>query len=306
MMKRALKVRIVLAALLLQFIPNANAAPIIAFNGLLTGCDTVFSGNNTYAVRMKAYATTTLTAININVGSGLNGNWSTTKYWVVSHNPTSTMPGVILETFTADSTSGSGVNTLVRFTGSYTLNAGTQFYILPSVSFSTFPVCYSNSPPTANLFPNVGINVDTSTSNTNSYWNKVISTGPFPGPNSYSWSAPGSVTQIWQMSLESAAPAPVNVSLAADGGNQISTYRTAFGITATVDTSSRVTFYQSGKKIAGCINILSSGGFANCQWRPTVKGTSTITAIAKPVSGSYTQGSAQPIRILVKPRTSIR
>lgn len=292
--------------LIFTLMPSAHAAPVIVFNGLFNGCVNVFTGNNTYAVRMRASSTTKVSGININVGSGLNSNWSTTNYWIVSHNNSTNMPGVILETFTADATNGSGANTTVHFSGSYTINAGTLFYLLPSVSFSTFPVCYTNAPPTADLIPNVGLNVDTSTSLTNTSWNKVISTGPFPGQNSSSWSTPSNVTQIWQLSIEASPPVAVSAALSVSGGNQIATYKTNQGITVSVDTPSRVTFMQNGKRIANCINILSSAGVATCNWKPTSMGSIALSAIAKPISTSYLTGSTPVVGVLIQPRTTIR
>ena len=184
---RSREISALILVLVLQMSPNAQAAASsIAFNGLPSGCVNAFTGDNIYGNRFLAYNTTTITGININVGNYLNSNWSTTKYWIASYNSGTDRPGVILETFTADATTGSGINTLVHFTGNYTFTAGTKFYIYPSVSFSSFPTCYSNSPPAANLFPNNGINVDTSTTLSNATWTKAFITGGWPGANSTS------------------------------------------------------------------------------------------------------------------------
>ena len=294
-------------SLILQLMPNAQAAATVIFDGLMSGCNTLFTGNNIYSNRFLANANTTITGINVNVGSGLNSNWSTTKYWITSYNQSTDRPGVILDTFTANTTSGSGANTLVKFTGSYTLSAGTKFYVYPNVSFSTFPVCYSNTPPTANNFPSNGVNVDTTTTLTNSTWTKAfMSSGGWPGANSSLWSINNNQAQIWQLSFESNASIPLSVSLALAGGGKTAIYRTAQSIYATVDTPAYVTFYSNGKKISGCIKILSSAGTANCTWKPSLRGTNLLKAQAQPISSSYTANTTNNLEVFVSSRIITR
>jgi len=272
----------------------------------MTGCPTLYSGAAIYGNRLIANTATTITGINVRVGTGLNSNWSTTKYWITSYNSSTDRPGVILETFTANSNSGSGSDTVVNFTGSYTLAAGTKFYVFPNVTFSTFPVCYSNSPPAANLLPNLGVNVDTTTTLSNATWTKAFISSLWPGANSSSWSINNSQAQLWALSLETTGSAPVNVSLTLAGAGRTAIYRTSKTITATVDTDAYVTFYSNGKKIAGCINVLSSAGTATCSWKPSSKGTAVLTASARPISGSFTQNISGRFDVLVSPRVLIR
>jgi hypothetical protein len=292
----------VILALLFQIPPSAQAAPTVVFNGLMTGCDIVFTGSSIYANRLLASTTTTITGINIKVGTGLNSNWSTTKYWIVSYNSSTDRPGVILETFTANSTSGSGASTLVNFTGSYTLTAGTKFYVFPNVTFNTFPVCYSNAPPAANTLPNAGINVDTTTTLSNATWTKAFISGVWPGANSSSWSINNSQAQLWALSLESNPSVPINVTLALASGGRTAFFRTSQSITATVDTPAYVTFYNNGKKISGCINVLSSAGSATCAWKPSTRGFVQLNAQAKPISGSYIENTTGKLEVLVSQR----
>lgn len=293
---------VIILALLLQLSPSALAVPTVVFNGLMSGCDIVFSGGAIYANRLLASTTTTITGINIKVGTGLNSNWSTTKYWITSYNPSTDRPGVILETFTANATSGSGASTLVNFTGSYTLTAGTKFYVYPNVSFSTFPVCYSNTPPAANLLPNNGINVDTTTTLSNSTWTKAFINGVWPGANSSSWSINNSQAQLWALSLESSASVPISVTLALADGGRTAIFRTSQSITASVDTPAYVTFYNNGKRIPKCINVLSSGGSATCSWKPSTRGSVQLKAQARPISASYTQNATGNLEVSVTPR----
>ncbi len=293
-------------SLLLQVLPSSSAAgPTIAFNGLMTTCNILFSSNNIYVNRFVANKAITITGLNINVGTSANTNWATTVYYLFSNNTSTNAPGNNLATFTSDRTSGTGGNTVVHFTGSYSLAQGTKFFLVPSVSYSTFPVCYSNSPPTADLFPNNGINVDTSTSLTNSSWHKAYVAGGLPAPNS-TWTVNFSAPQIWQLSIESGVLVAMSVSLALADGSSFATYRSPSTINATVNTASTVTFTQNGKKIPNCINVASSAGVATCSWRPSQRGANTLSAIAKPTGGGYLQGSAEGLRVLVTNRSNSR
>ena len=80
---------------------------------------------------------------------------------------------------------------------------------------------------------------------------------------------------------------PVSVTVTPTSGGFERTVRTPFQLTATLsDAGGRVTFYQQGKKIAGCIQILTATTTATCTWSPTVKGSIAITATVSPTSSA--------------------
>lgn len=59
-------------------------------------------------------------------------------------------------------------------------------------------------------------------------------------------------------------------------------------VTASVDTSSRITFLANGKRIGGCISKLTTGSgpyTAQCQWKPTTRGNIKISFYVVPVGG---------------------
>jgi hypothetical protein len=296
----------IVMSLVLQILPNSNAAVSVVYNGLLDTCHIVFSSNNIFVNRLVSRTTTNITGINVRVGTGLNSNWTTTTYSIFSNHPTNNKPGEPLATFTSDSTTGTGLSTIVHFTGSYTITSGMKFYVIPSVSAATFPVCYTNSPPTADLIPNLGINVDTSTSNTNANWNKVYIGASTPPTNSPLWTINDYAPQIWEISLESSPPSTqVNVTISSASGS-IAIFRKTNVLSASVDTPSKVTFYQGSKKISGCVKVTSVAGSASCSWKPSNHGNILITAQAEPISSSYLKGTSTALTISTVARSTAR
>lgn len=82
------------------------------------------------------------------------------------------------------------------------------------------------------------------------------------------------------------------------------TYRTTISITATVDQPGKVTFYSKGKRIAGCIGIPVVSNTASCNWKPTQRGSQTISATLNPNNG-YESSSGQ-LSVTVVSRTDAR
>ena len=62
-------------------------------------------------------------------------------------------------------------------------------------------------------------------------------------------------------------------------------FRTATTITANTSTSGKVTFYAFGKRIPGCINVVTSANVATCNWKPSVHGQIPLSASFVPNSG---------------------
>lgn len=64
-------------------------------------------------------------------------------------------------------------------------------------------------------------------------------------------------------------------------------YRTSIAITASLDTPSKVTFSDAGKRIARCLNVTTTqtNGYYNavCNWSPTRIGYTSLAAVATPI-----------------------
>jgi hypothetical protein len=98
-------------------------------------------------------------------------------------------------------------------------------------------------------------------------------------------------------------------SFALAGNATSATFRTAVTINASVDTSARVTFQQGRLIISGCKNKVATGSGSvfttSCTWKPSQRGSVTLSATATPVAGGNT-GSAIPVRVFVINRTGTR
>lgn len=85
--------------------------------------------------------------------------------------------------------------------------------------------------------------------------------------------------------------------------------RTLASITATSNAPGKVTFLSNGKRIAGCINvnaIFSSPNYvATCNWKPSVRGSASITASISP-TGDFNPGVAQPVSSSISSRQGTR
>jgi hypothetical protein len=97
--------------------------------------------------------------------------------------------------------------------------------------------------------------------------------------------------------------APTSHSIALTSGLTTATYRSVSTIRSTVDFDGRVTFFSNGKKIPGCINVLTSSKVANCNWRPSVKNYNLISALLKSDGGNLT---SQSVRVFVNKRATQR
>lgn len=81
------------------------------------------------------------------------------------------------------------------------------------------------------------------------------------------------------------------------------TYRTTYPINLTINTAGRYTFYDSGKRIAGCINISGTPPTLTCNWKPTKIGSYSISAMGKISSSTYYSNSS---RVIVNKRINTR
>ena len=81
------------------------------------------------------------------------------------------------------------------------------------------------------------------------------------------------------------------------------TYRTSYPLNLTINTAGRYTFFDSGKRIAGCINILGTPPTITCNWKPSKIGSYSISAIGKVSATTYYSNSS---RVMVNKRTNTR
>lgn len=87
-------------------------------------------------------------------------------------------------------------------------------------------------------------------------------------------------------------------------------YRKYISITAVLDTPSRVTFTDLGKRIAGCLNVRTvvANGYYNavCNWSPTRIGYANLAATATPLIASTGSSYSQPGKVFVYKRSGNR
>jgi hypothetical protein len=82
-------------------------------------------------------------------------------------------------------------------------------------------------------------------------------------------------------------------------------YRSPSTITAIVSVIGRVTFYANGKKIPGCVSIIANLS-AQCIWKPSTRGSVTLTQMFTPSSNVYSNASATPLKVFILNRTGRR
>ncbi len=96
------------------------------------------------------------------------------------------------------------------------------------------------------------------------------------------------------------------LTLALDSGLTTATYRQVARIKASPSVPGLVTFFYQGKRIAGCARILSSGGFAYCNWRPSAHGQITVTASFVPTNNNYLSSVATSPVLTISSRSGNR
>jgi len=97
----------------------------------------------------------------------------------------------------------------------------------------------------------------------------------------------------------------MSVTLSYSGGTS-ATYRTVGTITATGSLAGKVTFYERGKAIPGCVRVSMNGSnVATCLWKPSLHGSTTVTATAKP-SNTYVPNGSTSLNLAVTARSGKR
>ena len=98
----------------------------------------------------------------------------------------------------------------------------------------------------------------------------------------------------------------VSISVDSVSGSRVATFRTAFQLRATLgEAGGKVAFYQQGKIIPTCKQIITSTTTAICNWLPSAHASTVITAILTPNSDTMGSTSA-PVIFSVVRRTNPR
>lgn len=123
------------------------------------------------------------------------------------------------------------------------------------------------------------------------------------------WTLQTGLTQTafkFQVFIGTSAPTASSVSVTAPTTSSI---RSSVTLTATLGvagSNGKVTFYQNGKRIPGCVSIMSSGLAATCNWRPSTRGSMRIHAQLVPSSTSFLSSTSATVQANVITRTGRR
>jgi hypothetical protein len=278
---------------------TASAAGTVVFSALGVSCSQ-HSGADLYGHRYVAGTNGEITAINVLLATGVvdnstyKANFPSATYLIMANNGTSA-PNTTLATFTADTMTG--VN--ARFIGSYSITAGTKFWVVAGQRASVFPDCFnfSTAVPNANVTFTKGWRLDTVTSTSWPYVN---------GSATSTLGAPTNSNMIFPISIELAVPAPATVSVSLQSGLTTASFRNSTPIRASASTEGKITFYHNGKVIAGCRNVLTSSLTASCNWKPSVHGGARISAAIAPTDSSIPAGVSPTFSVGVSVRTDNR
>jgi hypothetical protein len=284
-----------------QFIitPPANATGNVVFSALGIACSQ-HTGADVYGHRYVAGTNGQITAINVLIATGVvdnstyKANFPSATYLIMANNGSSA-PNTTLATFTADTMTG--VN--ARFIGSYSLTAGTKFWVVAGQRANVFPDCFnfSTAVPNANVTFTKGWRLDTVTSTSWPYVN-----GSLPS----TLGSPANSNMIFAISIEIAPSPAATVSLSLQSGLTTASFRNSTQIRASSSTEGRITFYQNGKVIPGCRRIQTSSLLATCNWKPSVHGGARISVAISPTDTSIPSGVSPVLSVGVSARTNNR
>lgn len=299
-----------ISVLLLVSIPSSHAAQTIFYSSLGTnGCVSSSAGLSIPAERLIAHASGTINTINVLIGAGSQTNFSTSRYLILANepmvgSPNPGAPNALLATFTPSSISGSGVNTVAKFVGSYSFTSGTIFWVAPLQRTSVFPHCYWY-PTNTSAINMSSLHLDTTTSLSNTTWRWAYTSNSETAIWA-NWYTANPDNIVSQLSLEYVIATPVLASVATQSGLLTTSFRTTTPLRVSVETASKVTYYANGKVIAGCRNLQSSSGIATCNWKPSTHGAYRVYARVIPISSAYLANTTSVISIGVGARTTKR
>jgi hypothetical protein len=107
----------------------------------------------------------------------------------------------------------------------------------------------------------------------------------------------------FQVFIGTSAPTASSIAISLPAS---SSYRAASTITANLGVAGsdgKVTFYQNGKRIPGCINRSSASLVATCNWIPATRGLVRIHAVLTPTSNGFSASTSPTAQARVINRT---
>ncbi len=271
---------------------SGSAYPVKQIGNFYNGTNTAFQGTISY-VRIDSqfvYAMTDTVTMTSTLASTANTVFLLTPTTMI---PTYSLitaasyssPNV---TFTGKNNFAAGETITVKVSSAPSGFAKTNATVVSATS-TQFVVNYGSSPGTwAN--GNLGDAVTTTvtkddTSGTAITW--------YDGVCSTVTGAPGIVVVV-----------VTTISLAG-GGNTVF-YRINNTIQVPISVAGKVSFYQQGKSIAGCKNILFPIGTATCNWKPMQHGATVLTVVLNPTDANLVTTVPGYMQVFVVTRTSQR
>lgn len=263
--------------------------------GNIANCSSPISG--LYGNTIIAGATTTISKLEFITQSYRTAPANSIRVRISTGAPMSTS-GTLVGTFTQSSVASSPVDGgdkyLITFTGTANVIQGTTYYIQPSYVSSNADqnLCLS-----ANSYTSLsGWSLPMSGSNYIDVW----STGTF---NWYAY-------HKMRITIGEVITAATFSTFQLPGNVKTATYGSTTTLTANVAAPSKVTFFANNKRIANCIKVSTSGTSPNisatCNWKPSQRGSVTVTAQSFPNDSSLSSAQATVLNILVKGRTTLR
>lgn len=224
----------------------------------------------------------TITSIDLRVAS-LSGQTSA-QIRVYADN--SDNPGTLLGTFSYSSING----LLATYAGTASLPSAGKYWIRFSTTVSFAP-CYSTSPVLTGSLSGWSIGRMRESTDSGSTFTTRNDNVAF------------------LIVINGSGGAAVNDSSLSITSNSSILFRQQETITATLGlpgTDGKVTFFANGKKIPGCINRNTSSLSANCLWKPSIRGSVSLTARLVPTNSGYSPSTSSAVNILVGHRFTRR
>lgn len=140
------------------------------------------------------------------------------------------------------------------------------------------------------------------------FWTNQTSPGSYAGGDLFAdGGLKTSYDNAFTITYSDVIVAPVVTSISA---NNSPIFGMSSTLTASVDSDSRVTFLENGKRIGNCINLRATGSgnsySSTCTWKPRSRGAVTISARAIPALSSTPISNTVQKTLLVGRRTSLR
>lgn len=117
-----------------------------------------------------------------------------------------------------------------------------------------------------------------------------------------------STSDIWLL-VNNNLGAALNVSstITVSHSTGSANYRSNSVITATGSVPGKITFYANNKRIPGCIKVATNvSNVATCNWKPSLRGTQSLSAYLLPTDSSYLTSNSSKINVFVTTRNSQR